>query len=306
MFSRRSGSRELRAAMGGLVSATMLAACSPTEIPTAPVELQASKVSNTGGPINPTWGYIRVCKAGGPPGTYNFTASVASAGGTFGYEPTFSIVFDGSTVNCVGVWGPLDDGSWADGETATVQITETLADGFVVPKIDVYNVNLPFPGFLGTFTNTNTVTVTLSHLDRYKIYFYNAYTPPPPPGGFGCTPGYWKQQQHFDSWVPTGLSPTETVASVFANAAIHALGNYSLVEGLSFKGGSTLQGAAGNLLRAAIAAQLNARHPDVGAPLTAAAMVTAVNNALASGSRETMLGLAAQFDTSNNLGCILN
>jgi hypothetical protein len=67
-----------------------------------------------------------------------------------------------------------------------------------------------------------------------------------------------------------------------------------------------LTGAAGNLLRAAIAAQLNARHSDVGAPLTAAAMVASVNAALASGDRDAMLALASELDRNNNLGCMLN
>ncbi len=35
-------------------------------------------------------------------------------------------------------------------------------------------------------------------------------------GGEGCTPGYWKQSQHFDSW--TGYSPSTQFSAVFENA----------------------------------------------------------------------------------------
>ncbi len=35
----------------------------------------------------------------------------------------------------------------------------------------------------------------------------------PPPGGEGCTPGYWKQTQHFDSWV--GFQPSQFFDAVF-------------------------------------------------------------------------------------------
>jgi hypothetical protein len=36
--------------------------------------------------------------------------------------------------------------------------------------------------------------------------------------GQGCTPGYWKQRHHLDSWMPTGFSPDQTVVSVFSAA----------------------------------------------------------------------------------------
>ncbi len=38
-----------------------------------------------------------------------------------------------------------------------------------------------------------------------------------PPGPQGCTPGYWKQSQHFDSW-PAPYTPSTLFSSVFADA----------------------------------------------------------------------------------------
>jgi predicted secreted protein len=128
---------------------------------------------------------------------------------------------------------------------------------------------------------------------------------PPPPGGEGCTPGYWKN--HTDSWPPTGYSPSQLVKSVFSQAVLYpALGNSTLLEGLSFPGGETLEGAAEILLRASVAALLDSSHPGVDYPRTTASVISDVNAALASQDRDTMIGLASDLDKDNNLGCPLN
>jgi uncharacterized repeat protein (TIGR01451 family) len=127
----------------------------------------------------------------------------------------------------------------------------------------------------------------------------------PPPGDQGCTPGYWKN--HTDSWPPTGYSPSQAVQSVFSAASGYpAHGSASLLQALSFEGGSTLEGGVGNLLRAAVAGLLNTAHDGVSYPRTTSALVADVNAALASGNRDTMLALASQIDQDNNLGCPLN
>jgi hypothetical protein len=133
----------------------------------------------------------------------------------------------------------------------------------------------------------------------------SAYHVPEPPVGQGCTPGYWKN--HTDSWPITGYSPAQSVESVFSAAAAYpAYGSASLLQALSFQGGSTLEGAVGNLLRAAVAGLLDSAHPDVNYPRNTAALIADVDAALASGDRDTMLSLASQIDQDNNLGCPLN
>ena len=114
--------------------------------------------------------------------------------------------------------------------------------------------------------------------------------------------GYWKQPQHFDSWV--GYSPNQTLESVFDVPDSYGLDNFTLVQALSFQGGSGTTGAARILLRAAVAALLNASSVDY--PLTTAEVISMVNAALASGDRSTMLALASQLDKYNNYGCPLN
>jgi hypothetical protein len=117
------------------------------------------------------------------------------------------------------------------------------------------------------------------------------------PEGEGCTPGFWKQDQHFDSWpVPT----TTTLAGAgFTNTGWPA--GTTLLQALSFQGGPTVQDAKNILLRAAAAAYLNSLAVDY--PLTDAEVVSMVNAALASGDRATILALAAVLDANNNLGC---
>jgi hypothetical protein len=84
------------------------------------------------------------------------------------------------------------------------------------------------------------------------------------------------------------------------------LDNKTLLQALSFNGGSTNTAAARILLRAAVAALLNSASPDVDYPLTSAQVIAQVNAALASNNRSTMLSLASQLDRYNNYGCPLN
>jgi hypothetical protein len=152
---------------------------------------------------------------------------------------------------------------------------------------------------VGTATGKSSCGETVSDSDA-SYYFGQS-----PPAGQGCTPGYWKN--HTDSWPPTGYLPSQKVKSVFDQAAIYSsLGNDTLLGALAFQGGSTLEGAAGNLLRASVAALLDSAHPNVNYPLSPASVIADVNAALASRNRDTMLSLASALDRDNNLGCPLN
>ena len=93
------------------------------------------------------------------------------------------------------------------------------------------------------------------------------------------------------------------MASVFTGAG--ALGSSTLMQALAFRGGPMIEGAKQILLRQAVAAVLNAAHPGVDYPLSTAQVISAVNAALASGNRSTILALAGSLDMMNNLGCPL-
>jgi hypothetical protein len=152
-----------------------------------------------------------------------------------------------------------------------------------------------------TRTPTNTVTSTATTTSTATRTATRTPTPVPQ---FGCTPGYWKQSQHFDSW-PSSFTTTQSVSSLFSGA-LPSLANQSLLSALNGGGGSGLEGAQTTLLRAAVAATLNAAQFGSGYPLTVGQIDQMVEAALASGDRAQILALASQLDQYNNRGCPLN
>jgi hypothetical protein len=126
----------------------------------------------------------------------------------------------------------------------------------------------------------------------------------PAPVGEGCTPGFWKN--HPNAWGPTGFSQSQTLESVFDVPNTFGLDNNTLLQALSFNGGAGNTAAARILLRSAVAALLNAAHPNIDYPRTPASVIADVNAALASNNRGTMIRLADRLDADNNLGCPIN
>jgi len=132
-------------------------------------------------------------------------------------------------------------------------------------------------------------------------------TPTPTPG-VGCTPGFWKNnaaKKNASQW--TTYTPGELLSAAGFTTPItftdgSTLADVTLLQALSFQGGSTLEGASETLLRAAVAAILNAAK--FGG--SASTIITNVNDALASGDRTTIISLAATLDAANNLGCPLS
>ncbi len=157
-----------------------------------------------------------------------------------------------------------------------------------------------------TETSTPTATFTPTPTDTPTATPTETSTPTAtftPTGNQGCTPGYWKN--HRDAWM--GYSPDQSVGSVFTvPGELNKLAGNSLLQALNYKGGSGASGKAQILLRAGVAALLNAAHPDVGYPLSEAGVISAVNDALASGDPKTMVSVASDLDGYNNLGCPLN
>jgi hypothetical protein len=148
----------------------------------------------------------------------------------------------------------------------------------------------------------------------------------------GCTPGFWKNHTDWKSYddnqnvtaddnspstslahmlrAPTGNGTDYTFPSVYGPG----FGDTTMLAALSLKGGSTLNGAAQILMRAATAAYINAdaalafpyrrytdSFPGYGGPL-----VYQVRDALDSQDRGTILTLATSLDAANNLGCPLS
>jgi hypothetical protein len=138
----------------------------------------------------------------------------------------------------------------------------------------------------------------------------------------GCTPGFWKN--HTDQWVL--FTPAMTLGDVFqtywndhfANASatppipqwywppvLSELFDDPLFVALEYKGGPDLYGGARIMFRHAVAALLNAAHPDVFA-YDVETVLRGTQLALSSLSRDRMLMKAGAFEASNELGCPLS
>lgn len=118
-------------------------------------------------------------------------------------------------------------------------------------------------------------------------------TPPDDGGGEGCTPGYWKQAHHFDSW--TGYSPTDDFETVFG---VDASFDKDLLGALEQGGGG--EKALG---RHAVAALLNSASGGVSYDYSTAEVIALVQDAYASGDFEGAKNLLA---AANESGCPLN
>jgi hypothetical protein len=215
------------------------------------------------------------------------------------------ILFDGTVTNSgnialLGVTVVDDNGT--PGDTSD-DVTFNLGD--LAPLASVNYNGSYTPALAGP--STNTVVASATGADGSLLESESASATcevPPPPEFEGCTPGFWKNSP--GSWV--GYSPNQLVGSVFSlpNGVLNnQLGDDTLMEALNYGGGDNLIGAAQILLRAAVASLLNAAHPDVDFPRTEAEIIAAVNAALATKDRATILALASALDADNNLGCDL-
>lgn len=267
------------------------------------------KFFNSANVVPPTPGAVRACKVGGPAGTYSFHADVLG-GGTYSLPSgaTTSVMFDGTTPVCATMYVPT--GTWTAGQTASVEISEVN----IASNLEVKSITIVTNGVAGSpILNTTSTSSTVSFTDVVSVNFVNGVKPPTNTGNQGCTPGYWKVKQHWDSWTGTGYTTTQLLSTVFTIPASYtvkskAMGSYSMVEGLSFQGGSTISAKAEILMRAAVAAVLNAGKSNVSYAMTSADIISQVNAALASANATTIINLATKLDGYNNGqgGCPLN
>ncbi len=159
--------------------------------------------------------------------------------------------------------------------------------------------------------NALVMATLLSACAQDRVVGPSASTPPKslglqanysPSGNQGCSHGFWKNHpdvEKFWEYLPgQNLDPVFAVPPTLVD-------NVTLLEALSFPGGPGARGGAQILLRAAVAALLNAASPVVEYPLSQSDVISQVNTALATGNRQTMLLLASQLDGLNNLGCPL-
>jgi len=249
---------------------------------------------------------VKVCKAAEKAGTYTF--NITKSGGGLGFYElpatlTITLATDG-TDGCRDIFYQYDKSTWLT--PATFTVTEVVPAGMSSLVMTSLNGSLTAPEI------GSTGSVTVGFADDASVEFTNVLTPTPPPSGaLGCTPGYWKQDQHFDSWVPTGYAPTMLLGSAFSNAGLYSLAGkpfakYTLLQGLQMKGGTGVVGATQILMRAAVSALLNASSSSITYPYTKSQVISMVNTALATGTRDAIIITAGKLDVANNAPCPLN
>jgi hypothetical protein len=119
--------------------------------------------------------------------------------------------------------------------------------------------------------------------------------PPPPPGGQGCTPGFWKQSQHFDSY-PAPYTPSSNFGAVFGVTPSTGAST-TFLTALGLNGGGEAA-----LMRHATAALLDAASTAVNYAYTPAAVIQLVQEAYATQTFEPIKNL---FEAQNEKGCPL-
>jgi len=231
----------------------------------------------------------------------------------------FTVDFDGDGSNEI-----VDFVSLGDGDCAIVHTyDETNSNGGLQIQRVTVTEQVP-PGYDPTYVLTTKVGASevtdppvagnsasgdmLSNPDNgFLVEFVN--TEIPVTGGEGCTPGYWKQAHHFDSWTPP-LDP----ASMFTDPGFTSPGSDARVKrgrnendvASQLDALEANQGGLAALTRHAMAALLNAASSGVSYAFTQAEVIQMYNDALSGAlDVETTKDL---FDAANNGpdGCPLN
>lgn len=191
-----------------------------------------------------------------------------------------------STPNCVEIWNATN----SDAVTLTVEVAD-LPTGLVVERVVAFEAS----GVTATYEGATGASTDVSDVRGGSIWFKLVREDTPPSGGQGCTPGYWRQPHHYDSW--EGYGPEDPFSSVFADAFPgQTLGEVVMARG----------GGVNALGRHSVAALLNASSSGVDYDYTAAQVISAFNSAYASDDRRVIEDQKNEFDFLNNQGCTLN
>ena len=293
------------------LTAAFVSACADAPTATAPFTPNLHVI-----PIaTPQLEVVVLCKAG-PVGTYTFNATATApvlrdpnTGVQNLSAATYTInVTAGSTID---VGGTVVPGACYDfsghNHIATVSGTSietvTIVEAGIPAGIDFDHV-VVYQNNAGSISSTSSTTNSASGqaggvagtaTQGASITFFNVVEPPPP-GLEGCTPGYWKQDQHFDSWTAP-YDPSDDFDTTFGVDLFSP--DITLLQALELTGG---KGGLNQLARAAVAALLNAASSGVDSPQTVAQVIAAVQGA----TPATYESVKNTFATNNELGCPLN
>jgi hypothetical protein len=244
-------------------------------------------------------GSVDVCKTSGPAGNYTYLMSVTGGGDKTlpnGYVKT--IRFNGTSPSCATMYMPKNIGSWPSGATATVTLTEILRPFNVDPRSLTVTLN---GNVTNTVMNEYRTTVVVGATDVAQVKFAGIKWDL---GNQGCSVNFWKSAAGQSKWAASGYSQTQKISSLLdvpTSLTLNnkQLGQYTLLEGLNFAGGSNTSGKAQLLIRSTIAAALNAAHPTVDFASPLVVIIPAADLALASNSSFAMSLLQMVTDATN-------
>lgn len=127
----------------------------------------------------------------------------------------------------------------------------------------------------------------------------------------GCTPGYWKQDQHLDSWLATGFRPlnsTDGLLKADTFNAVFGVDRYVRSNGTAYTLLEVMRELNGNgdpistnLGFHAVAALLNAAHPNVNFGYTSGEIINLFRANMHNGA-----ALKDSLAMLNERGCPLN
>lgn len=144
-----------------------------------------------------------------------------------------------------------------------------------------------------TYENLGTVVIGETDLtDTDPSHYCN-----PPRGGEGCTPGFWKQEQHFAAWLNPPYAPSTPFSDVFEDA----FPGKTLLDVLKQGGGGKKA-----LGRHTVAALLNSATTDVDYDFGMPADVINAFNEVYPGNKRDYNHLKREFSYLNEQGCPIN
>lgn len=270
-------------------------ACSTSDVPSAPnaqrVDAAEDLVGDRGNEFTIVPGVVNVCaffpsSAGVGVASASFVASGPSGENVIAGEQLLTPV-----PHCIEAWNATG--------TSTVAISASLlgnSPGYELDRIILTTGDGAGSESTTTLYDQTAGTVSVSNTIGGYIWFKFRDASIPEFGGEGCTPGYWKQRQHFDSW-----TAPYTTSTLFSSVFADAFPGKTLVQVLGLNGGGL-----NALGRHTVAALLSAASSGVDYDLTVAEVISAFNTAYASGDPATISYQKNVLDMLNNQGCPLN
>jgi len=158
----------------------------------------------------------------------------------------------------------------------------------------------------GSFVNTACVEgifeqTTVDDCDDAAVLVPELCADPEDPSdGEGCTPGYWKQSQHFDSWV--AYNPNDSFEAVFGVDLFGKLDGLTLLDALKVRDPR----GEGALIRHAVAALLNAASAGVDYEFSEGDVKEWVKDAYAAGIYEEYEKAKDHLEMENERMCPLD